>query len=258
MNWDILEDEKIDMIYGSDLETELKVSGYNIENILTEEQIKQIENTPTAEYKKACWNEFIDSIKNKLPVFDNKLKYALEAAFLLLNQNGTPELTKKALNEYMNEIGCDSKEKTISILNKTLNIEKTQGQEQENLKEFDPFFYNNDGGKQYEIYFSTNHNPNSSNYHSKLSAEHALVVDTENKRYGLLSGAYSFNGTKFYDYEKAPDLSVKKLREKIEQLESYGFKFQKFTTKAGEYSQGNPRSLYPKNRQKDLNIGYER
>lgn len=259
LDWDILENQSCSMVFGSDLKSELKSLGYKIDNVLTEEQIKQLLNTPTPEFKKACWNEFIESVRKALPEFDNKPEYASAAVLYSMNQKGSLELNKKALNEYMKEIGCDSREKTVSVLKEALalNKEKSQSQnyEQESLKDFDPY---TDGGKQFEIYFSTNHNPEASNYKSKRAPNHVLVVDTENKRYGLLTGAYSIDGDHFDDYKNKPDLSTKKLREKIEHLETSGFKFQKFTSERGVYSQGDPKKLYPKSRQKDLNIGIER
>lgn len=254
LEWD--EVESFSGIYGSDLNLILEEQGYKIRENISENKAIELENTPTPEYKKACWNNFIESVKKVMPDFDNKVDYASSAVLYSMKQKyNESSLVLKALNSYMKEMGCTSKDKTLEILNNVLglNFEKAQ------IKEFDPFFYNNDkNGKQYEVYFHTNPNPNSSNYHSKSAAELALVVDTENKRYGLLSGSYSFSGNHFNNYQKAPDLSIKKLREKIEQLDSYGFKFQKFTTKAGEYAQGNPKQLYPKAKQKDLDIGYER
>ena len=225
-----------------------------IEEEISPQMMEQILHTPNSEFKKNVFNNYVAKIKEILPDYDNNLKYAASAASLAMKSGGSTPLEREALNLYLKENGCNTAEKTFSFLEDSVGINIPTVQ-----KEFDPYYYNNEvGGKQYEIYFSTNHNPNSSNYHSKDAAEHVLVVDTLNKRYGLLSGSYSFNGTNFHDYKKAPDLSTKKLREKIEQLVFYGFHFEKFTTKAGEYSQGDPRSLYPKNKQKDLDIVYER
>lgn len=209
------------------------------------EVMKKIENTPTPEFKEACFENFKAKIKEILPEFDGNLQHAARAATIAIKDNPSSKLEKDALTMYMQEKGCNSPESTFKFLEESLGVKNIE-------KEFNPY----EPG--YEVYFHTNPNPNSSNYHSKASPLHALVVDKKNKRYGLLSGSYSFSGNQFNWYQKIPDLSIKKLREKIEELESYGLKFQKFTTSAGEYSQGNPKELYPKNKQKEIESRYER
>ncbi|MBO4858717.1 MAG: hypothetical protein J5527_09395 [Treponema sp.] len=202
-------------------------------------------NTPTPEFKKNAFENYVSKIKEILPDYDNNIKYAASAATLAMKSGSSTNLEIKALNLYLKENGCTNPENTFKMLEKAVGIKTLE-------KVFDPF----EPG--YEVFFHTNPNPNSSNYHSKASPFHALVVDKENKRYGLLSGSYSFSGNQFNFYQKIPVLSIKKLREKIEELESYGLKFQKFTTSAGEYSQGNPKELYPRNRQKEIESRYER
>lgn len=209
------------------------------------EVMKQIENTPTPEFKEACFENFKAKIKEILPEFDGNLQHAARAVTIAIKDNPSSKLEKDALTMYMQEKGCNSPESTFKFLEESLGVKNIE-------KEFNPY----EPG--YEVFFHTNPNPNSSNYHSKASPLHALVVDKKNKRYGLLSGSYSFSGNQFNWYQKIPDLSIKKLREKIEELESYGLKFQKFTTSAGEYSQGNPKELYPKNKQKEIESRYER
>lgn len=209
------------------------------------EIMKEIENTPTPEYKEASFENFKTKIRKVLPEFDGNLQHAARAVTIALKDNPSSKLEKDALTMYMQEKGCNSPESTFKFLEESLGIKSI-------AKEFNPY----EPG--YEVYFHTNPNPNSSNYHSKASPLHALVIDKKNKRYGLLSGSYSFSGNQFNWYQKIPDLSIKKLREKIEELESYGLKFQKFTTSAGEYSQGNPKELYPKNKQKEIESRYER
>ena len=209
------------------------------------EIMKKIENTPTPEFKEACFENFKAKIKEILPEFDGNLQHAARAATIAIKDNPSSKLEKDALTMYMQEKGCNSPESTFKFLEESLGIKNIE-------KEFNPY----EPG--YEVYFHTIPNPNSSNYHSKASPLHALVIDKKNKRYGLLSGSYSFSGNQFNWYQKIPDLSIKKLREKIEELESYGLKFQKFTTSAGEYSQGNPKELYPKNKQKEIESRYER
>ena len=216
-----------------------------IEAEIHSEVMKKIENTPTPEFKEACFENFKAKIKEILPEFDGNLQHAARAATIAIKDNPSSKLEKDALTMYMQEKGCNSPESTFKFLEESLGVKNIE-------KEFNPY----EPG--YEVYFHTNPNPNSSNYHSKASPLHALVVDKKNKRYGLLSGSYSFSGNQFNWYQKIPDLSIKKLREKIEELESYGLKFQKFTTSAGEYSQGNPKELYPKNKQKEIESRYER
>ena len=246
LSWDILENETESFIFGSGLKETVENHGFQIKENLNIEQIEKLEKTITPEFKNAVWENFKKEVREALPEFEGNIGHAAGAVLYSMNKLNSNSLQVQALREYMTENGCTTKEKTDRFLKEAVPVVQ---------KEFDPFL---DEGKQFEIYFSTNHNPEASNYLSKMTPEHALVVDPANKRYGLLSGSYSFNGSRFEDYKKIPDLSTKKLREKIEQLEAGGFHFEKFTTKDGIYSQGNPEKLYPKSRQKEKDAGLGR
>ena len=147
----------------------------------------------------------------------------------------------EALKQFLVNNGCDSPENTIKFLKE--NIQPIHH------LEFDPFsFEAKENG--YETWLNPNSNKNASNYNSRISPKHALIIDTQNKRFGILSGADYFTGSSLPNYDKNPLLSDKKFKEKIEELQALGFSFEKFTGKNAEYAQGNLENFLPKKENK--------
>lgn len=112
-------------------------------------------------------------------------------------------------------------------------------------KTFDPFSYEANTNGYYETWINPNNNKHASNYNSRVCPKHALVIDYQNKRFGILSGAYYFDADDLPSYKKNPMLSGKKFKEKIEQLLSIGFSFEKFTGLRGKHSQGKLEDFFP-------------
>lgn len=85
-------------------------------------------------------------------------------------------------------------------------------------------------------------------------------MDKANKRFGILSKAYTFSGDRLPSYKDKPLMTRKKFIEKINELHSYGLHFEKFTGKNASYSQGRIEDfLSGKDKKKTRNVnGRER
>ena len=196
------------------------------------EEILQLENTITPEYVEATGKKFFDEIGQCLADFDGNLWYAQKAVFNAWSREGSNDLFPNkskltALGQFLKDNGCTTEENTIHFLEK--NIEPYQA------KEFDPF---SQEAEHYETFLLPNWNSQSSNFKSRMSPDHALIVDRENRRFGILSKAYSFDGSNLPNYKKNALMTRKKFIEKIKDLQSYGLHFEKFTGEYASYSQG--------------------
>ena len=235
---------EISNVYGNP-EDFIKYTYGKVEYI-SQKDIQELENTITAEYTKTIGSLFFDEIKECLSDFDGNLLYAQRSVFNSWNKNPTNELfpnkiKMEALKRFLVNNGCDSPENTIKFLKE--NIQPMQ------KREFDPFsFEAKENG--YETWLNPNSNKNASNYNSRISPKHALIIDTQSKRFGILSGADYFTGSALPNYDKNPLLSDKKFKEKIEELQALGFSFEKFTGKNAEYAQGNLENFLPKKENK--------
>lgn len=225
-------------IYG-DIDSFLSSEFGNIKYI-NQNEIQKLETTITPEYKKNIWNQFLKETKEALPDFDNNILYAQRSVLISWNKAYSNELFPNkikidALNEFLLENGCINPENTIKFLQKEIQSFPQ--------KEFDPFSYKAEE-LGYETWLQPNSNKLASNYNSRVSPIHALIIDYQNKRFGILTGADSFNGDRLPNYKKNPLLSGKKFKEKIEKLLSEGFTFEKFTGNA-ECSQGKLERFFP-------------
>lgn len=251
LNWD--EKEKVSSYYGSEIE-------YIKDNLgsgkyISQNEIQDLENTITPEFIKATGEKFIAEIQECLSDFDENLLYAQKSIFNAWNREAKIELFPnenklKALNQFLKDNGCDSPEKTIAFLEK--NIKPSQ------QKTFDPFSYEANTNGYYETWINPNRNKLASNYNSRVCPNHALVIDYQNKRFGILSGAYSFDADDLPSYKKNPMLSGKKFKEKIEHLLSIGFSFEKFTGLRGKHAQGKLEDFFPNKKKKSKENDYER
>lgn len=238
LNWD--EKEEVSSYYGSEIE-------YIKDNLgsgkyISQNEIQDLENTITPEFIKATGEKFIAEIQECLSDFDENLLYAQKSIFNAWNREAKIELFPnenklKALNQFLKDNGCDSPEKTIAFLEK--NIKPSQ------QKTFDPFSYEANTNGYYETWINQNNNKHASNYNSRVCPNHALVIDYQNKRFGILSGAYYFDADDLPSYKKNPMLSGKKFKEKIEHLLSIGFSFEKFTGLRGKHAQGKLEDFFP-------------
>lgn len=236
LNWD--KAEEASSYYGSEIE-------YIKDNLgagkyISQNEIQDLENTITPEFIKATGEKFIAEIQECLSDFDENLLYAQKSIFNAWNREAKIELFPnenklKALNQFLKDNGCDSPEKTIAFLEK--NIKPSQ------QKTFNPFSYEAEK-EGYETWLNPNSNKLASNYNSRSSPKNALIIDYQNKRFGILSGSYSFSGNTLPNYKKNPLLSGKKFKEKIEHLLSIGFTFEKFTINV-ENSQGRLEDFFP-------------
>lgn len=236
LNWD--KEQEVFSYYGSEI-------GYIKNNLgsgkyISQNEIQKLENTITPEFIKATGEKFFSEIQECLSDFDGNLLYAQKSVFIAWNRESKTELFPnenklKALSQFLKDNGCDSPEKTIVFLEK--NIKPSQ------QKTFDPFSYEAEKAG-YETWLKPNSNKLASNYNSRVHPNHALVIDYQNKRFGILTGADSFNGDRLPNYKKNPLLSGKKFKEKIEKLLSEGFTFEKFTGNA-ECAQGKLESFFP-------------
>lgn len=203
---------------------------------LTPREIQDLEETLTPEYIEKTGNDFFSEIKDCLSDFDGNLLYAQRAIFNSWKKQQSNDLFPsqnklQALSIFLEKKGCTDPEKTISFLNETIEH-----------KEFDPFSYQAEQ-EGYQTYLNVSTNPSSSNYKSRISANHALIVDSKNKRFGLLSGSYRFSGDRLPNYKDNKTLSAKQFKEKIQQLIDYGFHFEKFSGHKAQYAQGSIEQL---------------
>lgn len=238
LKWD--KEQKVFSYYGSEIE-------YIKDNLgsgkyISLNEIQDLENSITPEFIKATGEKFIAEIQKCLSDFDGNLLYAQKSVFNAWNRESKTELfpnEKKlnALSQFLKDNGCDSPEKTIVFLEK--NIKPSQ------QKTFDPFSYEAGTNGYYETWLNPNSNKLASNYNSRVSPNHALIIDYQNKRFGILTGADSFSGDRLPNYKKNPLLSGKKFKEKIEKLLSEGFVLEKFTGERAEYAQGKLESFFP-------------
>lgn len=237
LNWD--KQNEVFSYYGSEIEYIKETLGAG--KYISQNEIQKLENTITPEFIKATGEKFIAEIQECLSDFDGNLLYAQKSVFHAWNREAKTELFPnenklKALSQFLKDNGCDSPEKTIVFLEK--NIKPSQ------QKTFDPFSYEAEEAG-YETWLNPNSNKLASNYNSRVSPKHALIIDYQNKRFGILTGADSFCGDRLPNYKKNPLLSGKKFKEKIENLLSEGFVFEKFTGNSAEYSQGKLESFFP-------------
>lgn len=141
----------------------------------------------------------------------------------------------KQYGEYM----CTylSSKKLLSEKDRLEAIDRDNGIVKE--KSFDP--YNSLENQNYETILRVNSNKQASNYHSLSSPLHALIIDRENKRFGLLTGSYAFKGTDLPNYDMyKPVTTDKAFREEINKLVKLGYKFKEFTKEHHkDISQGN-------------------
>lgn len=104
-----------------------------IESEIHPEIMRKIENTPTLDYKKACFEKYVSKIKEVLPEFDGNIKYASSAVSIAMKNSSA--LEKNALKQYMTESGCDSPEATFKFIEKSVGLK-------ENKKEIRPLSLN--------------------------------------------------------------------------------------------------------------------
>ena len=237
LNWD--KEQEVFSYYGSEI-------GYIKNNLgsgkyISQNEIQKLENTITPEFIKATGEKFFAEIQECLSDFDGNLLYAQKSVFIAWNREAKTELFPNenklnALSQFLKDNGCDSPEKTVVFLEK--NIKPSQ------KKTFDPFSYEAEK-EGYETWLNPNSNKLASNYNSRVSPNHALIIDYQNKRFGILTGADSFSGDRLPNYKKNPLLSGKKFKEKIEKLLSEGFVFEKFTGERAEYAQGKLERFFP-------------
>ena len=219
-------------------------------------EIQQMESTITPEYVEATGKKFFKEIEQCLSDFDGNLLYAQKSVFNAWNREGANDLFPNkikltALSQFLKNNGCNTSEATLNFIGQNINPSQ--------IKEFDPF--SPDAAKDgYETYLLPNWNKYSSNYKSRTSPEHALIVDKANKRFGILSKAYTFSGDRLPSYKDKPLMTRKKFIEKINELHSYGLHFEKFTGKNASYSQGRIEDfLSGKDKKKTINVnGRER
>ena len=237
LNWD--KQNEVFSYYGSRIEYIKETLGSG--KYISQNEIQKLENKITPEFIKATGEKFFAEIQECLPDFDGNLLYAQKSVFIAWNREAKTELFPNenklnALSQFLKDNGCDSPEKTVVFLEK--NIKPSQ------QKTFDPFSYEAEK-EGYETWLSPNSNKLASNYNSRLSPNHALIIDYQNKRFGILTGAYTFNANCLPYYKKNPMLSGKKFKEKIEHLLSIGFTFEKFTGERAEYAQGKLERFFP-------------
>lgn len=237
LNWD--KQNEVFSYYGSKIEYIKETLGSGI--YISQKEIQKLENKITPEFIKATGEKFFAEIQECLSDFDGNLLYAQKSVFIAWNREAKTELFPNenklnALSQFLKDNGCDSPEKTVVFLEK--NIKPSQ------QKTFDPFSYEAEK-EGYETWLNPNSNKLASNYNSRVSPNHALIIDYQNKRFGILTGADSFSGDRLPNYKKNPLLSGKKFKEKIEKLLSEGFVFEKFTGKRAEYAQGKLERFFP-------------
>lgn len=237
LNWD--KQNEVFSYYGTEIEYIKETLGAG--KYISQNEIQELENKITPEFIKATGEKFFAEIQECLSDFDGNLLYAQKSVFNAWNRESKTELFPnekklKALSQFLKDNGCDSPEKTIVFLEK--NIKPSQ------QKTFDPFSYEAEEAG-YETWLNPNSNKIASNYNSRISPKHALIIDYQNKRFGILTGADFFSGDRLPNYKKNPMLSGKKFKEKIENLLSEGFVFEKFTGERAEYAQGKLESFFP-------------
>ena len=237
LNWD--KEQEVFSYYGSEIEYIKETLGSG--KYISLNEIQDLENTITPEFIQATGEKFIAEIQKCLSDFDGNVLYAERSVFNAWNRESKTELFPnknkiKALGQFIKENGCDSPEKTVVFLEKRIKPSQQ--------KAFDPFSYEAEKTG-YETWLNPNSNKLASNYNSRVSPNHALIIDYQNKRFGILTGADSFSGDRLPNYKKNPLLSGKKFKEKIEKLLSEGFVFEKFTGESAEYAQGKLESFFP-------------
>ena len=237
LNWNT--QNEVFSYYGTEIEYIKETLGAG--KYISQNEIQELENTITPEFIKATGEKFFSEIQECLSDFDGNLLYAQKSVFNAWNREAKTELFPNenklnALSQFLKDNGCDSPEKTIAFLEKNINPSQQ--------KTFDPFSYEAEK-EGYETWLNPNSNKLASNYNSRVSPNHALIIDYQNKRFGILTGADSFSGDSLPNYKKNPLLSGKKFKEKIEKLLSEGFVFEKFTGERAEYVQGKLETFFP-------------
>lgn len=197
----------------------IKRSFFDIK-FLSKYDMQEIENTITDNYIDYIGNKYLEEVKKTLPEYDGNIAHAQTAIYNSWNEEPNNKLKIKALKEYLSK--------------------------NEIKNNFDPF--HSKESKNYETIIKICTNPNSQCYNSTVSPEYALIIDKENKRYGLLQGPYRFNTTNLSNITSTK--SIKKIKDKIQDLESDGYHFEKFTGNESiinAKSQGDVSSLFKKN-----------
>lgn len=181
------------------------------------EVMKEIENTPTAEYKEACFESFKTKIKEILPEFDGNPKYAFSAASIALKNNPLAALERTALSEYMKEKGCDTEVKLFDFIDKSLGIKA-----KDNTKTIKPVSLSFSDSS-LDCIYSKIKNPQRSD---NGGVNNLLLIDWDSKRYSFIKDcSYLVNCPSDRNYHKVELLSSGKAVEgRLNSLIKAGFK----------------------------------
>ena len=188
-------------------------AGKIVEELLKPE-MEVILHTPTSEFKKNIFDNYVSKIKEILPDYDNNVKYAASAASLAMKSGGATSLEREALNLYLKENDCTDPESTFKFLEESVGIKG------KNLaKELNPLSFTDEN---LECVFSKIKNPNRSD---NGGVNNALLIDYENRRFAYVSGASQMIDKPSETYlNKVEELSSKAVAKKLETLVKAGFK----------------------------------
>lgn len=188
-------------------------AGKIVEELLKPE-MEVILHTPTSEFKKNIFDNYVSKIKEILPDYDNNVKYAASAASLAMKSGGATSLEREALNLFLKENDCTDPESTFKFLEESVGIKG------KNLaKELNPLSFRDEN---LECVFSKIKNPNRSD---NGGVNNALLIDYENRRFAYVSGASQMIDKPSETYlKKVEELSSKAVEKKLETLVKAGFK----------------------------------
>lgn len=188
-----------------------------IERKINHEEMKEIEKTPTPEFKKVCFENFKSKILDILPEFDGNPKYAFSAASIALKNNPLAALERTALSEYMKEKGCDTEIKLFEFIDKSLGIKA-----KDNSKTIKPIALSFKDSS-LDCIYSKIKNPQRSD---NGCVNNLLLIDWGSKRYSFFNGcSYAIDPPSDLDYHKVELLSSGKAVEgRLNTLVRSGFK----------------------------------
>ncbi len=188
-----------------------------IEKEIHPEIMDKILHTPTPEFKKKVFDNYIAKIKKILPDYDNNIKYAVSALSLAMKSGGSTPLEREALNLYLKDNGCSAPEKTFSFLEDSVGIKNKNTSV--SIKPLSFSFHDSS----LDCIYSKIKNPQRSD---NGCVNNLLLIDWDSKRYSFFNScSYVIDRPSALDYHKVELLSSSKAVEgRLNTLIKAGFK----------------------------------
>ena len=186
-----------------------------IEKEIHPQIMEQILHTPTPEFKKNAFDNYVAKIKEILPDYDNNVKYAASAVSFAMKNGGSTALERDALNLYLKDNGCTTPEKTFSFLEDSVGIgEKKLSKETKFLSFHDSSL---------DCVYSKIKNPNRSD---NESVNNLFLIDWKTKSFSFFNNcSYVIDKPSENSFHKVEVLaSGKAVEKRLNTLIKAGFK----------------------------------